>query len=189
MGSHNHGICVRDFVSTDFDRLINWVPDEKSLIQFAGAIFRFPLDRDQLSTYLTDPRRKAFVVMHDDIAVGHAEIYRESAETMKLCRILIGDPAARGKGYGRKLISLLIGKAFSVPGVQSLKLHVFEWNTAAIRCYEGAGFKLDPDFSAEFNRDSIHWKVLRMTMLKPESGMMKHNTDKVIRIDSAQKND
>ena len=171
MGSPEHKIGLKDFDAADFDRLIAWVPDEPSLIQFAGAIFSFPLDHGQLSTYLADPRRTAFVVVNDDQAIGHAEIYRETADTVKLCRILIGNPAARGKGVGRELISLLTGKAFSDPEVQSLKLHVFDWNTAAIRCYEGAGFKVDPDFSAELNRNNIHWKVLRMNMLRQKPGL------------------
>ncbi len=189
MGSPEHALILRDFVTADFDRLIAWVPDERSLIQFAGAIFRFPLDREQLSMYLEDPLRKVYVVVNEGQAIGHAEIYRESADIVKLCRILIGDPAARGKGYGRKLIPLLMERAFSDPDVQSLKLHVFDWNTAAIRCYEGAGFKLDTDFSAELNRDSIHWKVLRMTKQRQDPGLQLLCTEGGPRIDSAQQKD
>ena len=55
--------------------------------------------------------------------------------------IVIGDPACRGKGIGRKVISALVrrGKAL---GYDHLAVgEIYDWNEGSRQCFESVGFK------------------------------------------------
>ncbi len=65
--------------------------------------------------------------------------------------ILIGETAARGKGYGSEATRLLLDYAFTALGLHSVMLTVYEYNLAGRRAYERAGFR-------EFGRRrQSHW--------------------------------
>jgi RimJ/RimL family protein N-acetyltransferase len=79
--------------------------------------------------------------------------------------IYIGDPASRGQGYGTEAVRLILEFAFRVLGLQNVMLRVYEYNQAAIRVYEKAGFR-------EFGRrhqsqfmDGRFWDVVLMERL------------------------
>jgi RimJ/RimL family protein N-acetyltransferase len=55
--------------------------------------------------------------------------------------ILIGEPDARGKGYGTEATRLMLDYAFTAQGLHSVQLNVFEYNLGGIRAYQKAGFK------------------------------------------------
>jgi diamine N-acetyltransferase len=55
--------------------------------------------------------------------------------------IVISDSSSHGKGYGTETTKLMMDYAFSVVGVHNLQLRVYEFNKAAIRVYEKAGFR------------------------------------------------
>ncbi len=55
--------------------------------------------------------------------------------------MLIGEPSARGKGYGTEATRLLLDVGFTVHGLHSIWLDVFSFNIAGQRCYAKAGFR------------------------------------------------
>ena len=55
--------------------------------------------------------------------------------------IMIGEPSARGKGYGTEATSLMLDYAFTALGLRNVVLTVYEFNLAAQRVYEKAGFR------------------------------------------------
>jgi diamine N-acetyltransferase len=55
--------------------------------------------------------------------------------------IMIGEPEARGRGYGTEAMQLLLDYAFTVLGLHSAMLSVYEYNGAGRRCYEKVGFR------------------------------------------------
>jgi diamine N-acetyltransferase len=54
--------------------------------------------------------------------------------------LVIGEKDARGKGYGTEITCLVLDYAFTVLGLHNVWLRVYEYNPAAIRVYEKAGF-------------------------------------------------
>jgi diamine N-acetyltransferase len=54
--------------------------------------------------------------------------------------ILIGEPAARGKGFGTEATRLVLDYAFHALGLHSVMLTCAEFNAAGRRAYEKAGF-------------------------------------------------
>jgi diamine N-acetyltransferase len=55
--------------------------------------------------------------------------------------IMIGEPEARGRGFGTEAMRLLLDYAFAVLGLHSAMLTVYEYNPAARRSYEKVGFR------------------------------------------------
>lgn len=55
--------------------------------------------------------------------------------------ILIGEPDARGKGYGTEATALMIDYAFTALRLHNVVLTVAEFNHAGRRAYEKVGFK------------------------------------------------
>jgi RimJ/RimL family protein N-acetyltransferase len=53
----------------------------------------------------------------------------------------IGEPDARGKGYGSEATRLILDYGFTVLGLHHIWLKCVEFNHAGIRAYEKAGFK------------------------------------------------
>jgi len=55
--------------------------------------------------------------------------------------IFIGEPTARGKGYGTETARLMLDYAFTTLGLRNVMLTVYAYNPAAICAYTKAGFK------------------------------------------------
>ena len=84
--------------------------------------------------------------------------------------IAIGEPDARGKGYGTEATQLMLDYAFTALGLHNVMLRVFAYNLAGIRAYTKAGFK-------EFGRrrechfmGGKYWDVIYMECLATEWG-------------------
>lgn len=89
--------------------------------------------------------------------------------------ILIGAPAARGRGYGTEATRLMLDYAFTALGLRNVGLTVAEWNIAGRRAYARAGFK-------EYGRrrscwwmggrwwDEIHMDALATEFVSPVLG-------------------
>lgn len=82
--------------------------------------------------------------------------------------ITIGEPDARGRGFGTEVTRLILDYAFTVLGLHTLLLTVNAYNEAGIRAYTRAGFR-------EFGRrrecrphDGALWDVVYMDCLAGE---------------------
>ena len=94
-------------------RLISWVDCERLNIIWASDSFTFPLDENQLNTYLGDADKNYILIFkvvsikgNISTVVGHAELDIFGMD-IKISRLLI-DKSQRGKGYGEKMVKLLI---------------------------------------------------------------------------------
>ena len=84
--------------------------------------------------------------------------------------ILIGEPDARGKGFGTEATRLILDYAFTALGLHNVMLRVFAYNPAGVRAYTKAGFR-------EFGRrrksqfmGGKYWDVIYMECLATEWG-------------------
>lgn len=155
------------FTNDDFNRLMGWIVNEEELIQFAGPIFKYPLTEVQLSHYLKDKNRivyKVSVLPAKEI-IGHCEIYI-SESSAKLCRILIGNRSYRGKGLGLEIINKLVNICFNELNFNYAELNVYDWNIPAVKCYEKAGFILNPEKSKTIVVNNKPWTSVNMFMRK-----------------------
>jgi diamine N-acetyltransferase len=75
-------------------------------------------------------------------AIGNCGLHEvDLANRRTVVGIMIGEPDARGRGYGTEAMRLLLDYAFTVLDLHSVMLTVFEYNGAGRRCYENVGFR------------------------------------------------
>jgi RimJ/RimL family protein N-acetyltransferase len=168
-------IELRSFQEDDIPRLIGWVPDARFLLQWAGPFYQYPLDRAQLLATLE--RTKGEQRLHYMFAavdpalsrvVGHIELMSIDYEKRiaMLGRVLIGEADGRGKGLGKAMTAQVLDYGFNQLGLREIQLGVFDFNRAAIRCYEKLGFS-----QYEFRKDARQfegefWSLIMMKLSK-----------------------
>ncbi|MGH2558772.1 MAG: GNAT family N-acetyltransferase [Thermomicrobiales bacterium] len=148
-----------------------WLNDF-SLLALLDRRFR-PLTADWIETWFArhdrgDPSSMVFTIWERGswLPIGNAalqdlDLRNRSAEL----GLFIGEPGHRRQGYGTEATRLVLDFGFNVLGLRSIMLRVFEYNLAARRCYEKAGFR-------EFGRraqsqfmDGRFWDVIYMECL------------------------
>ncbi|GEM56100.1 hypothetical protein B0A58_15860 [Flavobacterium branchiophilum NBRC 15030 = ATCC 35035] len=161
-------IKLEKFTEQDFERLINWIDNEETLVQFSGPIFKFPLTKEQLNEYLYSENIISFKVknLEKNEIIGHSEIYKSENNEVKLCRILIGKESQRGKGFGKKIINELVKYSFEKLNAKKVELNVYDWNKYAIVCYEKTGFEMNPNKYSEIEVKGNKWISLNMILNK-----------------------
>lgn len=134
-------LVLRPFDVADFPALRSWAPTEDDVYLFAGARRHWPLTDATLTSWLSAEGVTpwtAHLASDPGAAVGHIELVRTGPATGRLARVLL-DPAARGHGHGRSLVSAAMEVARE-KGVSVLSLNVISANAVAIRTYVSLGF-------------------------------------------------
>ncbi len=153
------------FTKKDFELFKSWIHTEEELVQFAGPIFSYPLDDLQLNAYLEMIDIKPFkiVLRSTKETIGHCELNLQDGKN-RLSRVLIGDKDLRGQKIGEQTIRKMSNMLFENSSVTVVDLHVFEWNVAAVKCYEKVGFKINDEISEDILVDGKCWRLLNMVL-------------------------
>lgn len=80
----------------------------------------------------------------------------------------IGDPTARGRGYGTDAVRLALRFAFDELNLRRLQLTVFAYNERAIAVYERLGFRREGVFREFLERDGRTWDMYLYGILRRE---------------------
>ncbi len=80
----------------------------------------------------------------------------------------IGDPQARGKGYGTDAVQVLLKYAFLDMNLRRVGLQVFSDNERAIRAYQKAGFQYEGAIRESVRRDGKYCDTVLMGILRRE---------------------
>ena len=84
--------------------------------------------------------------------------------TIKICRVLIGDIHYRSKGYASEALKLLIDYCTNNFNAKNIELNVYDFNNAAIKCYEKLGFEHTNQFqTTKFQNED--WKSIKMELI------------------------
>jgi len=175
--SYRPAIRLEPFEEADIGRLVEWIPSAAFLLQWAGPVFKFPLDRAQLFRHLRrvayeNPTLLVYKAIDEDTGrvIGHGEIgnidYRNHCGT--LCRILIGPQELRGRGFGVQLVRYLLELAFDQLALHRVDLYVFDFNIQAVRCYEAAGFRKEGLMREARRHGDEYWNSCVMGILEHE---------------------
>ncbi len=104
-------------------------------------------DRPAVEALIAGPDRTILVVVEDTAIAGFITLLvcrrpqtpiRPSRTYVEIDNMAV-DPSKRGRGIGRALMDAATGWT-SQEGVQRLELNVYEFNEAALRLYQSAGF-------------------------------------------------
>jgi len=66
--------------------------------------------------------------------------HRQAPHWGRLARVLIGPPAARGRGLGADMVRQAATFGFGALGLEGIDLAVYTFNHQAIACYRRVGF-------------------------------------------------
>lgn len=80
--------------------------------------------------------------------------------------ILIGEKDYRGKGYGADAIRVLCRFGFEELNLRKIKANVFDFNTAALRCYEKCGFRREGVLKQEIYREGAYHDVVQLRLFR-----------------------
>ena len=124
---------------------LQWVNDP-AMMRLLGRAARVESDEHQRwfaqIKQRTDCRYFSVETIEAALHVGNIWLWDINTTDRKAeVRILFGDEAARGHGYGTEAIRLLAHLAFDTMGLHRLFAYVFAINPRAKRAFENAGFR------------------------------------------------
>ncbi|MEO8582375.1 MAG: GNAT family protein [Flavitalea sp.] len=162
-------ITLRNFERKDYGLLISWIPDSEFLMQFAGPALSYPLTINQIAETLSDTNRNAYAIVNDRTleTIGYGEVYITGGVAF-LGRLIIGKKQNRGKGYGLAMVEALVKHSFLNWKVNRSELNVFDWNIGARKCYEKAGFVINPVKKGERKINGKTWFFINMGISREE---------------------
>jgi RimJ/RimL family protein N-acetyltransferase len=147
------------------------------MTQWGRKNFNFPLTTTQLSEHMksTQGDKPSLIVFKGLVTenrevIGHIELGRISYTQgiASVCRVLIGPPEMRGKGYGQSLVREVLRFAFENLALRRVDLQVYAFNTSAIASYERAGFKREGCLRKHYKYGDELWDLIWMGILKEE---------------------
>ncbi len=136
---------IRPYKSLDFDTIKTWIKDKRSHALWCADLIPYPLLKHSFEKTLKElsltSKDTPFVAINDDgVIVGFfCYSFVPSTKEGKLKFIIIS-PEFRGKGYGKKMVTLAIKNAFCNSRTETIQLNVFCNNEQAKKCYLRAGF-------------------------------------------------
>ena len=170
-------IQLQEFEKSDIKQLVDWIDSPAGLLQWAGPAFHFPLTEKQLEDYVENANREeadVFIYKARDVetgrVVGHISLGRidRKHRSARVGKVLVGDRDVRGKGIGGQMIANVLKIAFDELNMHRVSLGVFDFNTAAIACYEKAGFVKEGLLrDCRINGDE-YWSMWEMSILEHE---------------------
>jgi len=171
-------IKLEFFTKDDFEQLIQWIDTESLLISWSGSLFSFPLTQSSMEWYLGDT---------NDLNTSGALVYKavetETGETIghislggisrknksaRISRVLIGDAANKGKGYCKQMITEVLKIGFDQMQLHRISLGVYDYNTAALKCYQAAGFSIEGTLREVLLHEGKWWSLIEMGILENE---------------------
>jgi RimJ/RimL family protein N-acetyltransferase len=147
---------LRAPVSTDFEALVSWVPDNSACARWAGPQLRFPFVVEELPALLMTDRIHSFsMVTSDNVLAGFGQFWPRGEKVVHLGRIIVA-PHKRRTGLGLALCKLLIAEALHATNAERITLRVYRDNAAAFSIYTKLGFS---GVEAESNSDVLAMEV------------------------------
>lgn len=176
-------ITILPLGESDLPKLIEWAEDEKTLLQWCGPVFEFPLSIDQLEEYFKPtldqvPSRYIFkVVNENNEMIGMTEIGSVDRRNRiaSLCRIFV-DKKLRGQGAADKLINFALDYGFEKLDMVRMELRVYTFNSGAVKTYERLGFKREGLMRKVTKFKDEFWNGYIYSILKEEWEAQKGNS-------------
>jgi RimJ/RimL family protein N-acetyltransferase len=155
----------------DLERCYVWMND-REVTRF--TTMRFPISRGAELKWLQQDRDPAQVVelaieSLEGEHIGNCGLMRVD----HLCRsaelgIVIGDKNYWARGYGTDAVLTLCGFGFAEMNLNRIELHVYDYNSRGIACYEKCGFSHEGRRRAAGYREGATHDILIMGLLADE---------------------
>jgi len=134
--------ALRRYAPSDAAHVARWVRTPQELHQLAPAA-SWPLTPRIVHEWIrSDGHVFVLPVSPDDGPAAYGELnpMRDRSDHWWIGHLIVA-PEQRGKGFGSRMVRLLLREAFDGIGANRVSLIVFPENKAAIRCYRSVGFR------------------------------------------------
>ncbi len=152
----------------DAVNIVKWNDNKTSdfLLQWSGSGYVYPVSEKQIIDRIeamASSGYKIYKIVREDEMIGTIEMINvdEENKSAKIGRYLL-NPELTGKGYGAIALEKFASFAFNEMGLKKVWLSVFDFNKAAIRCYEKVGLK---SVSQEVRDNG--WTAINMEITNP----------------------
>ncbi len=112
---------------------------------------------------MEDKKPFKVVLKETNETIGHCELNFENGNN-RLSRILVGKKDLRGKKIGEQIVREMVKLLFQNPEINEVDLNTFDWNKAAINCYEKVGFKINQEKSDKMTVNGNEWTRINMSL-------------------------
>ncbi|AZB42665.1 N-acetyltransferase [Bacillus sp. FJAT-42376] len=164
-------IRLEPFTMGDAAELVSWIPSEEFLMQWGGPGFLYPINFEQIESYVHVPNQRVFKGIEEitgknagHICLSNIDLKNESCRISKV----MAAPDMRGKGYGLALVQQALNFAFLELNMHRVTLGVFDFNKNAISCYKKAGFSIEGHLKDCRKIKNEYWSLYEMAILKEE---------------------
>ncbi len=161
---------LRPYKPCDGEKIITWLKDEDVFLKWsAGRFGDYPLTAKKFNEKYIENNGDCpesdnfypFTFTDDNEIAGSLIIrYLNREKTILRFGFIIVDSKKRGKGYGKKMLSLALKYAFEIYGAEKVTLGVFENNEPAHYCYKSVGFMDAGEEIYTINGET--WKCIEM---------------------------
>ncbi|MFZ5880411.1 MAG: GNAT family N-acetyltransferase [Chloroflexota bacterium] len=145
----SEAVRLRLLEEADLEMTLGWRnQDEIRRWFYTSSVLTFEQHRNWvMNSYMPRDNDFIFVIESKSLGmpVGQISLYDIDFERRRgeYGRVMIGEPAAGGKGLAREATRLILRFAFETLGLDEVYLSVFAHNQRAIRLYQACGFSVD----------------------------------------------
>ncbi len=163
------GIYLRLMTGQDTDNIVNWRNSDGVRKNFIyQALFTRESHENWIQTMVETGKVVQMIICEVGTNRPVGSVYlRDIDKTHQKAEygIFIGEPDARGRGYGSAAAGLMIQYAFEELNLHRLFLRVYAENTQAIRSYEKAGFVKEAHLRDDVCIDGKYHDIVLMGIL------------------------
>lgn len=163
-------IRLEPFERSDFKQLIAWIDSPEFMVQWGGKTFSYPLTDQQLESYInSDTLSYRVVYEENNEVIGHISLTPDPEnQSGRIGKVIVGNKHLQGLGIGQQMIRQVLDIAFGQLNVHRVSLGVFDFNHAAIACYEKAGFVKEGMLREARKVGNEFWNLWEMGILEQE---------------------
>ncbi|MBD2864803.1 GNAT family N-acetyltransferase [Paenibacillus oceani] len=136
-------IKLRSLEEKDIEKVRNWRNLEWARTSFLNAdIISQEQQLAWYQKYIKKENDLMFVIEWGGMDIGIVALYNidYTKSIAEFGRLLIGEPLARGKGIGKKVVKAICNFGFNEIKIETIVLEVLESNSYATKIYLDAGF-------------------------------------------------
>ncbi len=162
---------LRPYEKTDAPIILGWLDGETAFRKWSADRYgAYPITPDDMNAFYEKNEKTVPLTAVDGGKIrGHMIMrFTDKAERIIRFGFIIVDSKIRGRGYGGKMLSLALERAFGDMGASKVTIGVFENNPQAQRCYYSLGFAHREERDEYIGIMGERWKCLEFELTKED---------------------
>jgi len=131
-------------VNNEYQIITKWFNEDEGIAYnngFYGSVFTEENAKELLEKWQVGAYDFSIIEKDTDEFIGHVNLFGMDRNLISGTMGIYLCEKARGKGYGKQAIKLLVEYIFSSQVIQNIHLEVFSYNEVAYKTYKAVGFR------------------------------------------------